>query len=69
MKRVLEKMKAVWERDGGLRKGAKDLAVPPISIDLSLVDSMPTAGGVSSTAPVKGSLYLMRTKQKSKGCQ
>lgn len=53
----------------GLRKGAKDLAVPPISIDLSLVDPIPTAGGVSSTAPAKGSLYLMRTKQKSKGGQ
>lgn len=53
----------------GLRNGAKDLAVPLISIDLSLVDPIPTAGGVSSTAPAKGSLYLMRTKQKSKGGQ
>lgn len=53
----------------GLRQGAKDLAVSPISIDLSLVDPMSNAGGVSSTAPAKGSLYLMRTKQKSNGGQ
>lgn len=42
-----------------------NLAVPSASLDPSLVNPEPTAGGVSSTAPAKGSLCLMRSKQNS----
>jgi len=62
-----------WRQCGremmGLSKRVGNLAVPPDSMDPSLVNPRRNAGGVSSTASAQGSLHLLRTKQKCKGDQ
>lgn len=41
----------------------------PCSVGLSVLDPIQIAGGLSSTAPAEGNLYLERTKHECKGDQ
>ena len=54
----------------GPSKRVGSLAVPPISMDPSLVNPRPTDGAVCSTAPARGSLHApLENKAESKGDQ